>query len=138
MRVASTEYRLTDAPKHAGMRDHDCARCTAESLKRPVWLTGPVGAQAYGTRCAAIMLGLVPEATTEAAARKALKPLQDEATRLAAVARRAEAAARDAAWQVWLDEAAGPGDRIEQISRLGGITAAHLAYATATATATAA
>lgn len=79
--ATGTEYRLIDAPRSAFGKEHDCARCPAESLKRPVWLNGPAGAQPFGTRCAAILLGLVPEAATEPAARKALKPAQDELAR---------------------------------------------------------
>lgn len=125
-------YRLADAPRFASGRTFDCAFCDHAELKRPVFLTGPDGLVAAGTRCAAIALGIVPASTrSESVAAKALRPLQAE---LDAARRRAAADAErvaDAAWQAFLDSAAGPGDRLAQIRSLGGIAAAREAYAAA-------
>jgi hypothetical protein len=40
----------------------------------------------------------------------------------------AERNAREAAWQAFLDKAAGPGDRYDQIRALGGMAKARQAY----------
>lgn len=114
------------------MRAWDCAFCDFEELRRPVFLSGPDGLVAAGTRCAAVALGLVPASTrSESVAAKALRPLQAELADRLRAERAADERARDARWQAFLDAHAGPGDRLEQIGRLGGITAAHAAFAAA-------
>jgi hypothetical protein len=52
----STAYRLTNAPRYAGMREWDCALCGHETLKRPVFLEGPEGLVSAGTGCASVAL----------------------------------------------------------------------------------
>lgn len=60
MHMTTTGYEITEAPEFAGMRVWDCVRCGHEELGRPVFLTGGgLAVGAYGTGCAAKLLGIV-------------------------------------------------------------------------------
>lgn len=75
----ATTYRITPAPRYAGMMSFDCARCGRVEVK-PVFLDGGEGSAPYGTGCAARMLGWLDHGTPRAS------KVRDEA---AAVERRA-------------------------------------------------
>ncbi len=124
-----TSYRIAEAPRFAGQRNWDCCRCDHEQLRRPVFLEGPSGVFAAGVRCAAIMLGLVPETATSEEGRKALKAHTDELRAAEERTRRARADAENAVWQAWLVENAPDHDNtFERIQALGGYAAAKAAY----------
>lgn len=52
----TTTYRLVAAPKFAAMREWDCSRCGRAEVK-PVFLADAAGTAAYGSGCAALLLG---------------------------------------------------------------------------------
>lgn len=124
-------YHLVDAPKQVGMRDHDCAFCEYESLKRPVWVSNGGNAVPAGTRCAAIAMGIVPANAKTGEAQKAL--------RLAEKAKyAAEEAVRDAAyviesalWFEFLGTDGRPGKPgiLETVHAMGGFPTVRAAYA---------
>lgn len=127
--MTNTSYRIAEAPRSAGQRNWDCCRCDHEQLRRPVFLEGPSGVLAAGVRCAAIMLGLVPETATGEEGRKALKAHTDELRAAEERTRRARADAENAVWQAWLAENAPDHDNtFERIQALGGYAAAKAAY----------
>lgn len=122
-------YRLAPAPHAAGMRSWDCCRCEHEELRRPVFLAGPGGVVAAGTRCAAVMLGLAPDTATDAEARKVLRPVVAEFEESQRKAHRAAMYAKTADWHAWLEtNAPGLPGTLERIHALGGLTAAKAAY----------
>lgn len=96
-RMETNTYRLTTRPAGTAFVAHDCKRCDAPELKRPVFVTDGNGIIAVGTRCAAILLGLVEPGTTARAAEKAL------AAHRHAAARAAEKA-EDDRWEAFLTE----------------------------------
>lgn len=51
-------YQLAPAPKLAANYAYSCTECGHEELGRPVFLTNGNGPTAYGTGCAAKLLGL--------------------------------------------------------------------------------
>jgi hypothetical protein len=51
-----TTYHLVAAPKFAAMREWDCSRCGRTEVK-PVFLADAAGVAAYGSGCAALLLG---------------------------------------------------------------------------------
>lgn len=97
-----------------------CGCCGREDLKATVKLAGSDGSIVWmGTGCAAKAMGVgIADFRTQAKA--ADKVIADAE----AAARKAISDAADAAWGAFLDEHAGPGDRFEQIQRLGGFGAA--------------
>lgn len=54
--MTSTGYAVAPAPKFAAMQAFDCTRCGRAEVK-PIFLTDGAGARAYGTGCAALLLG---------------------------------------------------------------------------------
>jgi hypothetical protein len=94
MPATMTAYRLTSAPKFAGLRTHDCTRCGRTEV-RPVWLAdGPTGApMAYGSGCAAVMLGRPREAARKVVDEAAALQRQADAAEAARL-ERAESAGR--------------------------------------------
>lgn len=92
-----SNYRITDRPAGTAFVAHDCRRCDAPELKRPVFLTDGTGIIAVGTRCAAIMLGLVDAGATTRAADKAITAHRADLARTAA-------ATDDALWRRFLTE----------------------------------
>lgn len=90
-------YRLTNRPAGTAFVAHDCKRCDAPELKRPVFVTDGARTIAVGTRCAAILLGLVDETASTSESDRAIR------------ARRAQEAqenqaAEDARWRAFLAE----------------------------------
>jgi hypothetical protein len=53
----SITYRLANAPKGSAMYAFTCSLCGHEELNKPVFLDGGAGVAAYGTGCAAKLLG---------------------------------------------------------------------------------
>jgi hypothetical protein len=53
----ATAYRVTDAPKFAGMMTPDCHACGHPELGRPVWVTNGAAVMALGSGCAAKLVG---------------------------------------------------------------------------------
>lgn len=103
-----TTYHLIDAPRFSEMAEHDCRRCDAESLKRPVWLSSPeTGAQAFGSRCAAILLGLIPETANAAEGRTAISRAVKAKAEAERIERQAAARAEDEAYSAWLFDTYG-------------------------------
>jgi ATP-dependent 26S proteasome regulatory subunit len=101
-----------------------CQCCGRFDRKRTVKLIDPEGREVwFSIRCAATVMGLDVEAV--AAAKKAADDAACEANAAAALAERR---ARDVAWQAFLDKAAGPGTRYDQIRALGGMARAREAY----------
>jgi hypothetical protein len=122
-------YVLSNAPEHAGLRDHDCALCGFEKLSRPVWIADPAGkVLSAGTHCAAVALGLLPASSSKKEATVVLRFAQADFDRQVRRAAQIEADAQHAAWQAFLDEHAGPGDMQEQFHRLGGFNKARAAF----------
>ena len=129
MKSEQITYRIAEAPRFAGQRNWDCCRCDHEQLRRPVFLEGPTGVFAAGTRCAAIMLGLVPDTATGEEGRKALKAHTDNLRSNEERDRRARTTAENAIWQAWLaDNAPDHDNTFERIQALGGYAAAKAAY----------
>lgn len=58
--MTTTTYRIAPAPKFAALYEWDCSRCGRREVK-PVFLNDGTGAKAYGSGCAARLLGR-PEA----------------------------------------------------------------------------
>lgn len=87
--AGASDYRVASPPRFAGLRAHDCARCGREEVK-PVFLADPDGTHAYGSGCAARLLGYSSVARVRNEAR-AVQHAADTAARLAA--ERAEHAA---------------------------------------------
>jgi len=102
----------------------ECGHCGRSGLKVTVKMVDPGGATVWmGTGCAAKALGI------PAAEFNALRKTADlKAETAEQAARRVEADATHAAWKAFLDSAAGPGDTIDQLRRLGGYAAARAAY----------
>lgn len=101
-----------------------CDCCGRQDLKATVVLEGPDGEVVrFGRDCAARVTATSPKAVASAV-RTAERTAAEERARRAAVA----AAAADRQWQAWLDEHAGPGERGEQIDRLGGFGAARARF----------
>lgn len=102
----------------------ECGCCGRTDLNTTVKLAGDDGSVVWmGTGCAAKAMGIgIP------AFRKAAKAA-DTATELEArrEANRKEAE-QDARWDAFLEATAGPGERLTQIARLGGIAAARDAF----------
>lgn len=102
----------------------DCGHCERTGLKTTVKMVDPSGVIVWmGTGCATKAMGM-PAAEFN----KLRKAADAEATDIDRRARQIAADAADVRWQAFLDGAAGPGDRIEQIRRLGGITEARRGY----------
>lgn len=68
-------WRVVPAPKFAGMRTWDCARCDHEDLARPVFLTDGGATIAVGTGCAARLLGVPTREAERVAAVTAIDAL---------------------------------------------------------------
>jgi hypothetical protein len=101
-----------------------CDCCGREDLKRTVKLVNPEGRTVwFGTGCAARAMGLLPKVV-----RAAKKSAEAAAMSEHEQAARAQHVTADAAWQAFLDAAAGPGDRFTQIQRLGGMPAARAKF----------
>ena len=112
--------------KVLGVTDEEtvCDCCGRTELKATVALETADGEVVhFGRVCAARAAG-VSAAAVDAALRTVNQ--REVLDRWKTDAR--AAAAEDARWQRFLDEAAGPGERWEQLERLGGFTAARLAY----------
>ena len=101
----STTYQITQRPKsHIGMMP-DCNRCESEALKRPVYLSqNGQGAQAFGTHCAAVLLGLIDESASQGDARKALTKAVNEQQERDRVERIKAEMEYQATYQRYLDE----------------------------------
>lgn len=102
----------------------ECGHCGRSGLKVTVKMVDPAGVTVWmGTGCAAKALGM------PAVEFNALRKAADAAVASAEeAARRLAADAAHAAWKAFLDSAAGPGDTVLQITRLGGYAAARAAY----------
>lgn len=84
-------YELAPAPKFAGMRDWDCARCGRQEVK-PVFLRHAGTVASYGSGCAALLLGRPQAARAVRAEAETVQRREDE--RLEILAERAERFAR--------------------------------------------
>jgi ribosomal protein L37AE/L43A len=122
MKTATT-LRLRPAATSAQERANvptTCQCCGREGLKRTVKMTDGAAVLWLGTGCAAKAMGVGIKEY-----QKAADAVQSEADKAAQAAWRAE----DARWGEFLTAAAGPGQRFEQIARLGGGVAARARYA---------
>jgi len=101
----NTEYQITQRPKsHIGMRP-DCQRCESQALKNPVYLTTDgIGATPYGTHCAAVLLGLIEDTDSQAAARKALTAAVNRQREIERTERIKAEMEHQARYQRYLDE----------------------------------
>lgn len=131
--MTSTGYQVLGISgfERANLPD-TCQICGRESLVHPVKIGNGEELLWTGTGCAANLLYGRTDKTAKSEARKAAREAQAATDLEEQRARFAAQRLEDEAWQAWLDEAAGPGDRIEQIRRLGGITASREAYRAAT------
>lgn len=120
----TTTARLTiaPAPKFASAYAFTCCRCDHEELLHPVFLSD---GRAYGTRCAAIMLGLVAETATTTEARRALKAAERAQADAEYQQRLARTAAEGAAWETFC---ATFGGIPATVQHFGGFAAARAAY----------
>lgn len=96
--MAAGEYRLSRPPKFAQFQEWDCALCGHETLQRPVFLEGPGGVIAAGTRCAAIALYGREDTSTQTRVRNdfdslAYKAKQEDKMRVERAGRYAKALA---------------------------------------------
>jgi hypothetical protein len=122
----ATGFRFAELARGDSLQSPDvCDCCGREGLKRTVKLVSPGGTVVwYGVGCAARAMSVGVD-VVRAARRDAAAALEANE----AVARRERDRAEDAAWQAFLDRAAGPGpDRFSQIQRLGGIGPARAAW----------
>ena len=72
-------YRITNRPAGTRFVSYDCHRCEHEGLKNPVFLEDTTGnTSSFGTHCAAVLLGLVPETATRSEAEKAIKTARQQ------------------------------------------------------------
>lgn len=124
-------YHLVDTPKGSDMREHDCAFCEFESLKRPVWVSNGGNAVPAGTRCAAIAMGIVAPSAKTSEAQKALRIAEKAKYAADAVVRSAAAAVESALWFEFLGTDGTPGKPgiLETVHAMGGFPAAQAAYA---------
>jgi hypothetical protein len=95
--VPMSTYRLTNRPAGTAFVAYDCRRCEATELKRPVFVTDGTQTIAAGTRCAAILLGLVNETATTSEADRAIRSMRAEESQK-------NAADEDARWNAFLAE----------------------------------
>ena len=97
-----------------------CDCCGRDGLKKTVKLVHPSGnAVWYGVGCAAKAMSL-KNGEVERARKAQISDLEDSERKSRAVAFHAE----QAEWVAFLIRAAGPGEIIDQIARLGGMQAA--------------
>lgn len=121
-----TSYRLVGLSlfERQGSHPDTCSVCGREELLHPVKLEGPEGIVWVGTGCASNLLFGRTDKVTKSQTRK----LQKEAQTIVETEERREAQRisdeKFAAWKLFLDETAGPGDTGDQIRRLGGFAAA--------------
>lgn len=92
-----------------------CGCCGREELVRTVKMTDGETVMWMGVGCAAKAMGVPARERGRAAAR-----IQDAAEAIERAERDAKHMAELAAWSAFLLRAAGPGERFEQIARLGG------------------
>lgn len=113
---------LAAAPRFAEQHAYTCFRCEHEELLHPVFLSD---GNAYGSRCAAIALGLVDDTATAVEASKALKVAQVAHTALELAARTAKAHAASSPWFAFCDTYGGVP---ATIAHFGGYPAARAAF----------
>lgn len=118
-------YRPVGTSAQERMNTPDtCGCCGREGLKTTVKLADSAGHITWmGTGCAAKAMGIGVDIFRKLA--KAADTAAEADARREFFRRQAE---EDAAWQSFLDAAAGPGDRMAQIKALGGISAARTAF----------
>jgi hypothetical protein len=103
----------------------ECDCCGRQNLKATVVLRfdNDTENRHYGRTCAARYARVEVKVID-----KGVKAAEAERRAAEEAARRAAADASFAAWKAFLDAEAGPGDTLEQITRLGGFVAARAAY----------
>lgn len=121
MQTNNNGYRFAELARGESLQSPSvCDCCGREDLKRTVKLINPKGRPVwFGAGCAAKAMG-----TTTKAVRIAKRAAEDAANEAERAASHAEWRLTDASWQAFLDKAAGPGERYDQIRKLGGMAKA--------------
>ncbi len=114
-------YRFAELARGESLQSPSvCDCCGREDLKKTVKLINPEGRPVwYGVGCAARSMG-----TTTKTVRAAKRAAEVAAINAEQIARNTEWRLTDASWQAFLDRAAGPGERYDQIRKLGGMAKA--------------